>query len=162
MIPNYSLILEHISPLSYDTFLWKVLVPEAVVHLIQGDLVTDRQSAIEVLHDSHLFGNLMHPSDDDSEIVVETTTRAVEGLHHEESLHRAYLTADTALEMEEWIASMANKASWLDCSNMELDEEELQIKQEEIDAENDFWRNNNNMTIGVGFKDDPIDLTLDN
>ena len=55
---------------------------------------------------------------------------------------------------------MANKASPLDCSKVELDEEELQIKQEEIDTENVFWRNNN-MTIGVEFKDDPIDLTLD-
>ena len=151
MIHDYSLILEHIFPISYNTFLWEVLVPEAAVHLIQGDLVTDQQSAIKVPCDSHLFGNLMHLLYDDSEIIIETTTRAVARLQREESLHWAYLAADTALEMDKWVASMATKASQLDCSNMELDEEELQIKQEEIDAENDFWRDNN-MTIGVGFK----------
>jgi hypothetical protein len=73
MIPDYSLALEHIHPLSYDTFIREVLIPEAALHLIQGDLVTDRQSAIDVLHDSQSFGNMMHPSDDDSQIVMETT-----------------------------------------------------------------------------------------
>jgi hypothetical protein len=102
---------------------------------------------------------MMHPSNDDSQIVMETTQRSVEDLHHRESLHQAYLTADTTLGMDKWIASKQGTEQLTD-NYMELDDKELQIKQEEIDAENDFWRKSNT-TVGAGLEDNPIDLTLE-
>ena len=60
--------------------------------------------------------------------------------------------------MDEWIVSKQGTKQ-LTNSNMVLDDEELQVKQEEIDAENDFWRQSN-ATVGAGLEDDPIDLTF--
>jgi hypothetical protein len=61
--------------------------------------------------------------------------------------------------MDEWIASKQGTEQ-LTSNDMELDDKELQVKQEEIDAENDFWRKSN-ATVGAGLEDDPIDLTLE-
>lgn len=60
--------------------------------------------------------------------------------------------------MDEWIASKQG-TDQLTNNDMELDDEELQVKQEEIDLENDFWRKSNT-TVGAGIEDDSIDLTL--
>lgn len=46
-------------------YIQTVLVPEAAVMLIMEDMNVDQAKAIEVLEESHDFGNLLNPADDD-------------------------------------------------------------------------------------------------
>jgi hypothetical protein len=51
-------------PLTTINFLRRVLLPETAVLLAQKDLGCSREEAINVLHDSHEYGLVMHPDND--------------------------------------------------------------------------------------------------
>lgn len=137
---------ESIKPLTHDIFLREVLVPEVTVHLIQEDLSLSREEAMHVLQESHHFGNILHPTDDDSSHVEDAARRAMELSSNENAAHRLWKAAGTSLNLEEWVVEQE-----------EL-EEALAVKQEEIDVdleEPDFTAS------GAGVRGDPIDLTED-
>ena len=56
--------LRNLRPLSWDSVIRDVLLPEIVTRLIQEDLGLSRADAIHTFLDSDTFGKLMHPGDD--------------------------------------------------------------------------------------------------
>lgn len=134
---------EIIKPLKHDTFLREVLVPEVTVQLIQDDLCLSREEAMHVLQESHHFGNILHPTDNDSSHVEHATRRAMELSSNEATAYRLWKAAGTNLSLEEWVMEQE-----------EL-EEALVVKKEDMDMEPNF------SASGAGVRSDPIDLTWD-
>jgi hypothetical protein len=57
--------LKSLAPLSHNSIIQEFLLPEVVVLLIQEDLGIER-FAIETLHRSRIFGNMMYPMQTES------------------------------------------------------------------------------------------------
>lgn len=64
--PSSSIDLITISPLQYGTFIDEVLIPTAMVLIIQGDLGLTWAQASDVLYRSRIPGQLSHPLPDSS------------------------------------------------------------------------------------------------
>lgn len=64
LYPHSSLDHTSFAPLSWDTLIQQVLLPEATVLLIQEDLKFDRDKAIKTLFASQRFGIILHSDDD--------------------------------------------------------------------------------------------------
>lgn len=135
--------LESIKPLTHEIFLREVLLPEVTIHLIQDDLSLSHEEAMHVLQESHHFGNILHPTDDDSSHVEDAARRAMELSRNEDAAFRLWKAAGTTLSLEEWVVEQE-----------EL-EEALAVKREEMDIDLDFTAS------GAGVRSDPIDLTQD-
>lgn len=139
-------------PLTHNIFLREVFLPEVTVRLIQEDLDLSREESIEVLHQSHKFGNLLHPTDDDSPHVEDAARCAMELSARKESVHRLWRSSGTTLALEEWVVEQRAL------------EEELDVKKEEMDLELDEFVSENLPTSslpshGTGAREDPIDLS---
>ncbi|KAF5374001.1 hypothetical protein D9615_009909 [Tricholomella constricta] len=143
---SFSIDIAHIHPLSQDTFLREILVPEAAVLIIQEDLHLSRFQAIETLRASHTFGNTMHPIDDTCSIGHEATRRGMYIFQCLQPLFRFWQASKTMLDFETWAKEQNDK------------EEEHRVKQEETDL--NIIRDKSEDS-GTGIKGDPIDLTSD-
>ncbi|KAF8077600.1 hypothetical protein FPV67DRAFT_1662416 [Lyophyllum atratum] len=75
IFPETLMDLSPFSPLSWNSVIREFLLPETVVLLIQDDLKLSRGSAIRTLHQSRVFGTLMHPSDNESSAVMDVMRR---------------------------------------------------------------------------------------
>lgn len=64
LFPQATLDLKFFQPLSYETLIHDVLLPETAVALIRQDLKLDRDDAIETMRKSQNFGSELHPGDD--------------------------------------------------------------------------------------------------
>ncbi|KAF5376408.1 hypothetical protein D9615_008616 [Tricholomella constricta] len=143
---SFSIDKAHIHPLSQDTFLREVLVPEAAVLIIQEDLRLSRFQAIETLRASHTFGNMLHPIDDTCSIVHAATRRGMYIFRCLQPLFRFWQASKTLLDFETWAKEQNDK------------EEEHRVKQEEMDFDVVY---NKSQESGTGIEGNPIDLTLD-
>ncbi|KAF5378360.1 hypothetical protein D9615_008754 [Tricholomella constricta] len=143
---SFSIDKAHIHPLSQDTFLREILVPEAAVLIIQEDLHLSHFQAIETLRASHTFGNTMHPIDDTCSIGHEATRRGMYIFQCLQPLFRFWQASKTMLDFETWAKEQNDK------------EEEHRVKQEEMDL--NIIRDKSEDS-GMGIEGDPIDLTSD-
>ena len=61
LFPNTALTAETTFPLSAADFRTLILLPEAAVQLIMGDLTQDRRAALETLNSSIWYGDSQYP-----------------------------------------------------------------------------------------------------
>ncbi|KAJ7080153.1 hypothetical protein B0H15DRAFT_804147 [Mycena belliarum] len=98
-----SIDLAPFHPLTYDIILREVLIPEATLQLIQQDLEVAPDEAIEILKQSHTFGLVQNPADDNCEYYI-AAMRSISMSHRraEWSL-RTWEASGTDLDFEPWL-----------------------------------------------------------
>ncbi|PPQ76768.1 hypothetical protein CVT26_000268 [Gymnopilus dilepis] len=168
LFPRSSISLIDIHPLSYDIFLREVLALEAAAHLIQNDLGITRKDAILVLQQSRTFGNNIHdPDAPEIEIHIRNALRRSRmSPQHDELTYRKWIASGSKLSVDQWLEEERSRPPSTDGSKSqqenELDEEEIRIKQEEMDADPFADMPEQHVDLkGAGLREDPIDLTDD-
>ncbi|KAF8054207.1 hypothetical protein FPV67DRAFT_1173441 [Lyophyllum atratum] len=131
LYPSWTIECTCIAPLTYDTFVREVLVPEVTTRLIQDDLHVSRSEAIKTLHASHAFGFFLHPVDDNCPLTEAAMRRGI-------ALRR---TAEERAMKEEY----------------QVKREEMDL---DLEAETPL-DNQTISYGGAGVDGDPIDLTSD-
>lgn len=129
-------------PLSYATLLAEVILPEAVVRIIQADLNLSRKAAINTLRESYSFGVHVHPTNDDSLYVSEARRITTESSRRAQSAYRSWVASGSLLSFNMWAEEQKDL------------EAALAVKREEVEVEGP-------LTGASGVWGDPIDLTLD-
>ncbi|KAJ7464906.1 hypothetical protein B0H11DRAFT_2240334 [Mycena galericulata] len=128
-------------PLTYDTLLREVLIPEAAQRIVQEDLGLTPPAAKNTLKDSHIFGMIQYPSSSESpdlDEAIRTTTRITE---RAKSKYRSWVASKTSLGFTEWVAEQA-------ALSIKLEPTEVVLPPREVP--------------GKGRERVFIDLTLDN
>ena len=102
------------------------------------------------LQESRLFGNGAHECDAPENVAYINATAkwACKSIAHDASVYRTWIAPRTSLPVGEWV------------EQQHLTEEELWVKQEEMDDDPLANIDTCNLSSG-GLPDDPIDLTLE-
>lgn len=157
LFPPQSINLIDIHPLKYEVFLQEVLAHEAAAHLIQVDLQVSYEEAHVIFRKSCTFGNHMHDSDTpENETHLAAAARQVaRSKQHTPSVYRSWIQSGSELDVDTWLGKQKSLS-------VTMTEEELQIKQEEMDMDPFADDGDDSIEfVGLGMAEDPIDLTLD-
>jgi hypothetical protein len=77
LFPPSSVDLSSVKPLSWYDTIERFLLPEVAVLLIMDDMDALWEDAVEILHESRLYGNMINPCDDDHPAVVAVRQQAL-------------------------------------------------------------------------------------
>ncbi|KAJ6547957.1 hypothetical protein DFH09DRAFT_926742, partial [Mycena vulgaris] len=108
------------APLTYDTLLREVLIPEAARQIIQEDLHLTPLAAKNTLKDSHIFGTVLHPSTIDSPALADAIQRTTKLEQRVKSQYRSWVASDTDLGLNEWVQEQAAMSVKLEPTEMSL------------------------------------------
>ncbi|KAJ7270602.1 hypothetical protein B0H12DRAFT_1177792 [Mycena haematopus] len=103
MFPDSPELLAVFHPLTYDIIIREILIPEATIRLIQVDLDVGAEDAIPVLKESHNFGLVLHPADDDCEFYARAMTCIADSHRRAGWALRVYEASDSNLPFESWL-----------------------------------------------------------
>lgn len=91
-------------PLTYDTLLRDVLIPEAAQRIVQEDLGLTPLAAKNTLKDAHIFGMIQHPSSLESPALDEAIHTTMQITERAKSKYRSWVASKTNLSFTEWVA----------------------------------------------------------
>lgn len=109
MFPDRSFDMRPIRPLSHQSFLADVLLPEVATALIQQDLDIDRNIAVETLHNSRRYGSMLYPGTDTDSDVQTIIEKATSEMRRYNALVERYQDACTDLDLPTWARVTAEK-----------------------------------------------------
>ena len=158
LFPESSIETINIYPLTYNVLVEEVLAPEAAVCLIVEDLKTTRSKAIDILHESYTFGNNLHdPDSPENAAHLKSTAKKGRKPPYGVSVYREWIVSGTALPVNEWFRAEKRRMT---VPSPSLSDEELRIKQEEMDLD-PLADVPGVLSCRAGNRDDPINLTFD-
>ena len=146
MFPDNPDLATSFIPLTYDIFVREVLIPEATIRLVQQDLGITPEAAIIVLKESHIFGLVLHPVDDDCEFYLAALLSISKSHRRTQWSLRTWEACGTALDFETWLQGQKDM------------EEILAVKLEYTEAELPDDEDKLNLA-GVDLSAAVIDLT---
>ncbi|KAJ7210574.1 hypothetical protein B0H12DRAFT_1225043 [Mycena haematopus] len=95
--------LSPFKPLTYDNLIREVLIPEAAKSIVQDDLGLTPLAAKTALRDSHVFGEVMHPSCLESPALEDAIRKTTKIQQRANVKYRLWVSADTNLGFDEWL-----------------------------------------------------------
>ncbi|KAJ6570316.1 hypothetical protein B0H10DRAFT_1964782 [Mycena sp. CBHHK59/15] len=96
--------------LTYEMIIREVLIPEAAVRIIQADLNLTANAAATVIAESHTFGNVLHPADDDCPFLMKCLRRIAQANQRAQSAARSWQASGTDLSFNNWV--QVQKEAW--------------------------------------------------
>ncbi|KAJ7917653.1 hypothetical protein B0H13DRAFT_1994483 [Mycena leptocephala] len=103
IFPDCQDFVRKFHPLTYNIAIREVLIPEATIHIIQNDLNIELKEAIVVLKESHTFGLVLHPSEDDCEFHRAAVLSISRSHRHTQWSLRTWEASRTTLDFEAWL-----------------------------------------------------------
>ncbi|KAJ7831280.1 hypothetical protein B0H13DRAFT_2289276 [Mycena leptocephala] len=103
MFPDCQAFVRKFHPLTYNIAIREVLIPEATIRIIQNDLNIEPKEAIVVLKESHTFGLVLHPSEDDCEFHRAAVLSISRSHRRTQWSLRTWEASGTTLDFEAWL-----------------------------------------------------------
>ncbi|KAJ7912485.1 hypothetical protein B0H13DRAFT_1874862 [Mycena leptocephala] len=91
------------APLPYDIILREVLLPEAVVRIVQQDLKITPRAAKLVISVSYLFGTTRHPSSADCPAIASAVHYTTKIQQRAKSAYRLWVASGSRLALNDWV-----------------------------------------------------------